>query len=41
MVTVLFPSPFFEPDGRMLAEPRWERTALWDDFRRRYGGGPA
>jgi hypothetical protein len=37
MVTVLFPSPYFERDGRMLAEPRWERVALWEDFRRRYG----
>ena len=36
MVTVLFPSPYFEQDGRMLPEPRWERLALWEDFKRRY-----
>jgi hypothetical protein len=36
MVTVLFPNPHFDPDGGMLAEPRWERVALWDDLRRRY-----
>ena len=38
MVTVLFPSPYFEHDGRMLTEPKWERLALWDDLRRRYAG---
>jgi hypothetical protein len=38
MVTVLFPSPYLEPDGRMRGEPDWTRLALWDDFRRRFAG---
>jgi hypothetical protein len=36
MVTVLFPSPYFEPDGRMLSEPKWQRVELWDEMKRRY-----
>lgn len=36
MITVLFPNPFFDEADRRLAEPRWERTALWEDLRRRY-----
>ena len=40
MATVLFPSPYFEADGRMLSEPRWDRVALWDAFRRRYAATP-
>ena len=36
MVTVLFPNPYFDPDGGMLADPRWERVRLWDDLRSRY-----
>ena len=36
MVTVLFPNPYFDHDDGMLAEPRWERLAIWEDLRRRY-----
>jgi hypothetical protein len=36
MVTVLFPNPYFDADGGMLAEPRWERVRLWEDLRHRY-----
>jgi hypothetical protein len=36
MVTVLFPNPHFDADFRRVQPPRWERTALWDDLRRRY-----
>jgi hypothetical protein len=37
MITVYFPNPWLDDDDRRLREPRWERTALWDDLRRRYG----
>lgn len=39
MITVLFPSPHFDESWRRLAEPHWEKTELWQDFRRRYAGG--
>ena len=38
MITVFFPNPWLDDDGERLREPRWERTALWDDLRRRYAG---
>jgi hypothetical protein len=38
MITVLFPNPHFDDDFTRLREPRWEKTALWEDLRRRYGG---
>ena len=41
MVTVYFPNPFFSDDFERLSEPRWDRTALWKDLRRRYGGAGA
>lgn len=41
MVTVLFPNPHFDEVGGLLAEPRWERLALWDDLRRRHVKEPA
>lgn len=41
MVTVLFPNPHDDEVGGLLAEPRWQRVALWDDLRRRYAGEPA
>jgi hypothetical protein len=36
MITVFFPNPHFDDDWTRLREPRWDRTALWDDLRRRY-----
>jgi hypothetical protein len=36
MITVFFPNPHFDDDGTRLREPRWDRTALWEDLRRRY-----
>jgi hypothetical protein len=36
MITVFFPNPWFDEDFRRLPEPRWDRTALWEDLRRRY-----
>ena len=39
MITVLFPSPHFDESWQRLPEPRWEKTELWQEFRRRYAGG--
>jgi hypothetical protein len=37
MVTVFFPNPWLDEQGEQrLREPRWDRTALWEDLRRRY-----
>jgi hypothetical protein len=36
MITVYFPNPWLDADDRRVREPRWERTALWEDLRRRY-----
>ena len=36
MVTVLFPNPYLDEELRRLREPRWEKTAVWEDLRRRY-----
>ncbi|MGH7277184.1 MAG: DUF7676 family protein [Candidatus Rokuibacteriota bacterium] len=41
MVTLLFPNPHFDADFRRLHPPRWERTALWEDLRRRFAGAGA
>lgn len=38
MVTVFFPNPWLDDDGDHVREPRWDRTALWEDLRRRYAG---
>jgi hypothetical protein len=40
MITVYFPSPWLDDADRRLREPRWERTALWEDLRRRYTVAP-
>ena len=36
MVTVYFPNPWLDDDAERVRSPRWERTALWEDLRRRY-----
>jgi hypothetical protein len=36
MVSVFFPNPHFDDDWKRLREPRWEKTARWEDLRRRY-----
>jgi hypothetical protein len=36
MVTVFFPNPWLDDDGNRVREPSWNRTALWEDLRRRY-----
>jgi hypothetical protein len=36
MITILFPNPYFDETWQRLPEPRWEKTALWGDLRRRY-----
>jgi len=38
MITIMFPNPHFDEDWRRLPEPRWEKTALWQELRRRYAG---
>jgi hypothetical protein len=38
MITILFPNAHFDESWRRLAEPRWEKTALWEELRRRYAG---
>jgi hypothetical protein len=38
MITILFPNAHFDENWRRLAEPRWEKTALWQELRRRYAG---
>jgi hypothetical protein len=38
MITILFPNAHFDEEWRRLAEPRWEKTALWQELRRRYAG---
>lgn len=40
MITVLFPNPHFDERWQLLAEPRWEKAALWEDVRRRYAEPP-
>ena len=39
MITVFFPNPHFDDEWKRLSEPRWEKTALWDDLRARYATG--
>ncbi|HEV8471519.1 MAG TPA: hypothetical protein VGR82_01975 [Methylomirabilota bacterium] len=39
MITVFFPNPWLDDDDRRLPSPRLEKTALWEDLRRRYAAG--
>lgn len=43
MITILFPSPYYDAEWRRLPEPRWEKTRLWEALRDRYApaGAPA
>ena len=36
MITVLFPNPYYDKDFKLLKEPLWEKTKLWEDLRRRH-----
>lgn len=38
MITVLFPSPYYDESFKRLEEPRWGKTKLWEDLRARYTG---
>jgi len=38
MITIYFPNPWLDDDGERVREPRWARTALWDELRARYAG---
>ena len=37
MITVFFPNPYYDEAFRRLKEPDWEKTRVWEEFRRRYG----
>ena len=36
MITVYFPNPWLDERGERVREPRWQKTALWEELRRRY-----
>jgi hypothetical protein len=36
MITVFFPNPWLDDTDERVREPRWEKTALWEDLRARY-----
>lgn len=36
MISVLFPNPRYGEHGNRLAQPRWEKTKLWEDLRAQY-----
>lgn len=36
MITVFFPNPYYDDASERLRAPDFTRTALWEDFRRRY-----
>ena len=36
MITVFFPNPYFDDASERLGASDFTRTALWEDFRRRY-----
>lgn len=36
MITILFPNAYLDDDLKLLSEPRWERTSLWQDLRQRF-----
>ena len=39
MITIFFPNPWLDDAQQRTPEPRWEKTALWEAFRKRYAGG--
>jgi hypothetical protein len=39
MITVLFPSPYYDEAFALLATPDWSKTALWDSLLSRHGAG--
>jgi hypothetical protein len=41
MITVYFPNPWLDDDAGRVREPRWERTALWEELRARYAADDA
>ena len=36
MITILFPSPYYDDDFNALPEPDWSKTRLSDDLRQRF-----
>lgn len=41
MITVYFPNPWLDERGERVREPRWQKTALWEELRRRYAAPAA
>lgn len=39
MITIYFPNPWLDDNAERVREPRWDRTALWEDLRTRYAAG--
>jgi len=37
LITVLFPSAYYDDGFARLAEPDWSRTRLWEELRARFG----
>jgi hypothetical protein len=40
MITVFFPSPFYDADTDRRREPDWSRTALWEAMCDRWSTAP-
>jgi hypothetical protein len=38
MITIFLPNPWLDDAQQRTREPRWEKTALWEDLRARYAG---
>ena len=38
VIAVFFPNPHLDDESQRLPEPRWEKTLLWEDLRRRFAG---
>jgi hypothetical protein len=36
MLTVFFPNPYEDDEGKVVKTPDWSRLAMWDAFRRTY-----
>lgn len=36
MITIFFPNPYLSDEQKILKEPDWSRTTLWNELRQRY-----
>lgn len=41
MITILFPTPYFDADWNRLKEPEWAKLELWNELRERYAEAPS